>query len=140
MTRLKVHHLVEDGGMHQHIVAERLGIDVSSVERILREPVPTPEEVASGVRSSGARRGRPSLAEPFRERVAALLAEEQSLAGVEVFRRARAWGYSGYARMRPSPCGGPHRSHPADRRRHRCPLSDSSRLPASQPGRSQSRR
>ena len=95
MTRLKVHHLVEDGGMHQHIVAERLGIDVSSVERILREPVPTPEEVASGVRSSGARRGRPSLAEPFRERVVALLAEEQSLAGVEVFRRARAWGYKG---------------------------------------------
>lgn len=95
MTRLKVHHLVEDGGMHQHVVAEKLGIDLSSVERILREPVPTPEEVASGKRTSGPRRGRPSLVEPFRARIVALLAEEQDLPGVEVFRRARGWGYTG---------------------------------------------
>ena len=81
--------------MHQHVVAEKLGIDLSSVERILREPVPTPEEVASGKRTSGPRRGRPSLVEPYRERIVALLGEERELPGVEVFRRARGWGYTG---------------------------------------------
>lgn len=95
MTRLKIHHLVEDGGMHQHVVAEKLGIDLSSVERILREPVPTPEEVASGKWTAGPRRGRPSLAEPYRDRIVALLAEEEELPGVEVFRRALGWGYTG---------------------------------------------
>lgn len=81
--------------MPQAVVAEKLGIHVSSVERILREPVPTPAEIASGQRTEGPRRGRPSLVEPFRERTVALLAAEPELPGVEVFRRARTWGYAG---------------------------------------------
>jgi transposase len=93
MTRLKVHHLVNDGGLQQQTVADKLGIHVSSVERILREPAPTPQEVASNVRHG--RRGRPSLVDAFRTRVVELLKETPDLPGAEVLRLARGWGYAG---------------------------------------------
>lgn len=93
MTRLKVHHLVSDGGLQQQTVADKLGIHVSSVERILREPAPTPQEVASNVRHG--RRGRPSLVDAFRTRVVELLKETPDLPGAEVLRLARGWGYVG---------------------------------------------
>ncbi len=94
MQRLKVHHLAE-GGLPQEIIAERLGISVRSVRRILGEAAPAPDELRADERQSGPRRGRPSVAEPFRKDIAEILAEEPGLPTTEVLRRVRLRGYAG---------------------------------------------
>jgi len=94
MTRLKVHHM-DEGGVPQEAIAEKCGVGLRSVQRILTEPEPTLDEVASG-RQKGARRGRPPKAsEEVVERVRELLKEEPRMAATEVLRRSREWGYDG---------------------------------------------
>lgn len=95
MTRLEVHHMAE-GGVPQAAIAERCGIGLRSVERIVTEPVPTRDEVVAGERAGTRRRGRPPKADlAMVERVRLLLEDEPSLSAIEVLRRAKAWGYAG---------------------------------------------
>jgi transposase len=95
MTRLKVHPM-HDGGLPQATVAEKVGIGLRSVERILSEPVPTLSEIAANDRLGAPRRGRPPKAdEAIVERVRALLEEDAGMMATEVLRRSRDWGYSG---------------------------------------------
>ena len=95
MTRLKIHHMAE-GKLPQASIAEKCGVGLRSVERVLTEPAPTLEEVAAGGREGTPRRGRPPKADDaLRERVRLLLEEEPELAATEVLRRAREWGYPG---------------------------------------------
>jgi transposase len=94
MIRLKVHHLAEVGRPHVQIAAD-LGIGLRSVERIVAEPAPTPEELAADARSSGPRRGRPSAVAKYEEQIRSLLAEFPDLPGTEVLRRSHDWGYRG---------------------------------------------
>jgi len=95
MTRLKVHHMAE-GGTPQATIAEKCGIGLRSVERILTEEPPTLEEVASNRRTTAKRVGRPAKADPaLVERVRLLLAEDPDLPAIEVLRRSQAWGYKG---------------------------------------------
>jgi len=95
MTRLKVHHLREGSLTHQAI-AEKTGVSVRSVERILNEEKPPgPDVLRASVQVGRRAPGRPSKVAAYTDRVAALLTEEPSLPGVEVYRRARQWGYTG---------------------------------------------
>lgn len=95
MTRLKVHHMAE-GNVPQADIAAHCGIGLRSVERILTEPAPTAAEVASGLRSSSARRGRPPKADPeMVARIQVLLETEPRLPATEVLRRTREWGFTG---------------------------------------------
>ena len=95
MTRLKIHHMCE-GDTPQAVVAHKCAVGLRSVERVLKEPVPTQEEVATGRRQGGRRRGRPPKADDdIREKVRQLLGEESAIMATEVLRRSRKWGYSG---------------------------------------------
>ena len=95
MTRLKVHHMRE-GGLTHEAIAVKTGISVRSVERILNEEDrPGPEDLRAGALLGRRRPGRPSKVAAYRDRVIALLAEEPRLPDVEVYRRARLWGYTG---------------------------------------------
>jgi transposase len=95
MTRLKVHHMSE-GGVPQAVVAERCGVGLRSVERILAEAVPTLEEVAAGQLAAGPRRGRPPKAsDDLIGEICHWLADEPHIFATEVHRRAVQKGYTG---------------------------------------------
>ncbi len=95
MTRLKVHHMAE-GGAAQAVIAAKCGISLRSVERMLREPEPTREEVAQDERANHRGPGRPRMvADDVLDRIRVLVTEEPSIAATEVLRRARGWGYRG---------------------------------------------
>jgi len=95
MTRLKVHHMAE-GGTPQAVIAAKCSISLRSVERVLTEPEPKREEVIANARTSGRRRGRPTiLGDALVERIRVLVGEESDIAATEVLRRARGWGYRG---------------------------------------------
>lgn len=69
------------------------GVSQRSVQRIeLEQPL---ETVADLVQARVRNVGRPSVAEPFRERVAAVLATEPGLPTMEILHRLRGQGYAG---------------------------------------------
>lgn len=95
MTRLKVHHMAE-GGTPQAVIADKTGLSLRSVERVLAEPEPTRAEVADNVRLDRARPGRPRIAsDELVDRIRELMKDEPKLAATEVCRRARLWGFVG---------------------------------------------
>ncbi len=95
MTRMKVHNMAE-GGTSQAVIAEKCGIGVRSVERILTEEVPGVEEVATDLRKGAGRIGRKPKASPeVVEQIRLLLAEDRLLPAIEVLRRSRDWGFTG---------------------------------------------
>lgn len=57
MTRSKIHHMNE-GATLQAVIAEKCAVGLRSVQRVLREPAPTLEELAIGRRGGAPRRGR----------------------------------------------------------------------------------
>lgn len=101
MTRLCIHHMSTLGRSQAEIAAAVSSkqpdepVTARSVRRILKEPVPTIAALAAQ-QAPGPGPGRPSVAEPYRERVATLLETEPSLSTAEVLRRARdQWLYAG---------------------------------------------
>lgn len=94
MTRLAIHHMSALKRPHAEIAAavtrtSQEPVSPRSVRRILSEPVPTLDAVAS--RGPG----RPSTVEEWRSRVATELEREGDLSTTELLRRARDWGYTG---------------------------------------------
>jgi transposase len=97
MTRLKVHHMCE-GGAKQAAIAEKCGISLRSVERILGEPPPTVAEVAADERAGAPRLGRtPKFTPDMVQRIRLLLADPacSRITAIEVLRRSREWGFTG---------------------------------------------
>jgi transposase len=101
MTRLSIHHMSILGVSQAEIAAALSSkqpdtpVSLRSVERILREPVPTMAALASQ-HGIGSGPGRPSVAEPYRDQVATTLESEPSLSTAELLRRARdQWAYTG---------------------------------------------
>jgi transposase len=92
MARHRVQVLRAAGKTLKQIVAET-GVSQSSVQRIGLEP--PLETVADLVRVGRRGVGRPSVAEPWRERVAAVLAAEPRLPTVEILHRLREQHYTG---------------------------------------------
>lgn len=92
MARHRVQVLRGAGKTLKQVVAET-GVSQSSVQRIEREP--PLETVADLVRAGRRGVGRPSVAEPWRERVAAVLAAEPALPTVEILHRLREERYAG---------------------------------------------
>ena len=74
-------------------VAEFSGVSVRTVRRVIEEAAV--EAVDTDAERARRGIGRPSLAEPYREKVKALLKDEPTLLSVEVLRRMRNAGYSG---------------------------------------------
>jgi transposase len=103
MTRLTIHHQAALARSHAEIAAAistlhpDQPVSVRSVRRILKEPVPSLQELSAGkltLTVSGP--GRPSVAEAFREQVATTLESEPHLSTAELLRRARdLWAYRG---------------------------------------------
>jgi len=92
MARHRVQVLRAAGKTLKQIVAET-GVSQSSVQRIERE---RPLETVADLEQAGRRSvGRPSVAEPWRERVAAVLAAEPALPTVEILHRLREERYAG---------------------------------------------
>jgi len=92
VDRLRVRTLVE-AGHSQEQAAHLVGVSLSSVQRILREP---PIESAPCGPSPRSRRvGRPSKVAAFRSLAAEILEAEPSLPSVEVLHRLRCAGYDG---------------------------------------------
>jgi transposase len=92
MARHRVQVLRAAGKTLKQVVAET-GVSQSSVQRIGLEP---PLETVADLVQAGRRGvGRPSVAEPWRERVAAVLAAEPALPTVEVLHRLREERYAG---------------------------------------------
>lgn len=96
MTRLKIHHLAE-GGVPQKAIAEKLGVGVRSVERILSEPAPTADDLRADRPAEPRKRGRPSKVAAIHDRVAETLLAQPNLPTVELLRLSRGWGYAGAA-------------------------------------------
>jgi transposase len=92
MARHRVQVLRGAGKTLKQIVAET-GVSQSSVQRIGLEP--PLETVTELVRAGQRGVGRPSVAEPWRERVAAVLAAEPALPTVEILHRLREERYAG---------------------------------------------
>jgi len=92
VDRLRVQTLRKAGyGLSE--VARETGVSVSSVRRIVKEPVL--EEVASGPTPRTRGVGRPSAVEGFRPQIEELLEEDGALPTVEILSRLRSMGYSG---------------------------------------------
>jgi transposase len=92
MARHRVQVLRAAGQTLKQVVAAT-GVSQSSVQRIEREQ---PLETVADLVQAGRRGvGRPSVAEPWRDRVAAVLAAEPTLPTVEVLHRLRAERYTG---------------------------------------------
>jgi len=92
MARHRVQVLRAAGKTLKQIVADT-GVSQSSVQRIEREraiaePGDLLQACARGV-------GRPSMVEPWRERLAAVLAAEPELETLEILHRLREQGYRG---------------------------------------------
>lgn len=80
-------------GHSQAEVAQLAGVSIKTVRRVEQEePVTVVDDRAEAKRR---RIGRPSKAEPFRELVTKLLAEDPEMISLEILRRARLVGYSG---------------------------------------------
>lgn len=80
-------------GHTQADVAALAGVSEREVRRVEREP--PVERVDDGAERQRRGIGRPSKAEPFREKVVALVAEKPPLLSVEILRRVRLDGYRG---------------------------------------------
>ena len=80
----------------QHTLAEVAafsGVSVRTVRRVVEEAAVVGVDIVAERAQRGI--GRPSLAEPYRAKVEALLKEEPTLLSVEVLRRMKAAGYRG---------------------------------------------
>jgi transposase len=80
-------------GHQQSEIATLTDVSVRSVRRVEAEP--DVSHVDDAGERDRRRIGRPSLAEPFRARVVAWLAQDPALLSVEIFRRAKLAGYPG---------------------------------------------
>lgn len=85
--------VLREAGHEQTAVAALTGVGERTVRRIEAEPVITSLDDAAERARRGV--GRPSKAEPFRERVTTLLKAEPTMMGLEVLRRLREDGYGG---------------------------------------------
>jgi transposase len=103
MTRHEIQ-VLRAAGIPEQTVARRTAVSVRSVERIITEP-----PVTGAIRT--VRVGRPSPTVAWAARLAAWLAEDHDLPGVELLRRAHEDGYRGgksalyelIRRLRPTP-------------------------------------
>jgi transposase len=103
MTRHEIQ-ILRAAGIPEQAVAQQTGVSVRSVERIIKEP-----PVRDRIRT--ARVGRPSLTTGWADRIAGWLAEDRTLPGMELLRRAHEAGYAGgksalyelIRRLRPTP-------------------------------------
>ena len=88
-------------GVPQERIADLTGASVRTIRRIGREPADTgeraakPQAAAPPGQPRRASPGRPSLVEPYRDAVLAMLAETPKLKSLEVLRRLRERGYAG---------------------------------------------
>ena len=88
--------LLLSAGVPQERIHELTGVSVRTIRRIGREvPRREPAVPAAGEAPQRAGPGRPSRVEPYREAVAAMLAEAPKLKSLEVLRRLREQGYGG---------------------------------------------
>jgi transposase len=108
MQRFEIQVLLR-AGFTQAEVARRLGVSERSVRTIAQEaPV---EQLDNEGERQRRRIGRPSKTEPFRDAIAAILADEPELLSLEILRRMRGRGYEGkktalyglIASLRPEP-------------------------------------
>jgi transposase len=103
MTRHEIQ-VLRAAGIPERAVAQRTAVSVRSVERISNEP-----RVTGAIRT--VRVGRPSATAAWADRLAAWLAEDHTLPGMELLRRAHEDGYRGgksalyelIRRLRPAP-------------------------------------
>jgi transposase len=96
MIDMMKRHEIQDLRRAGHTLAETAnfaGVSQSSVQRVEAESVVVDIDTAAERARRGV--GRPSKAEPFRGRLAAELATEPALLGVELLRRMRLAGYGG---------------------------------------------
>jgi len=95
INMLKRHEIqvLRKAGHTQADVAERTEVSESAVRRVEREP--TVGEINDQAARQHRHIGRPSKAEPFREKVVALVAEKPPLLSVEILRRVRLDGNRG---------------------------------------------
>jgi len=87
MTRHEIQ-VLRTAGIPERTVAERTAVSVRSVERISKEP-----RVTGTIRT--VRVGRPSATAAWADRLAEWLAEDHTLPGMELLRRAHDDGYRG---------------------------------------------
>jgi transposase len=85
--------VLRDAGLTQREIAEQTGICERSVRTICSEP--RIESLQDAARVDGRGAGRPSLVEPWRARLLAVLEAEPELRTVEVLHRMRQAGYGG---------------------------------------------
>lgn len=103
MTRHEIQ-VLRAAGIPERAVAQRTAVSVRSVERISKQP-----SVTGPIRT--VRVGRPSATAAWADRLAAWLAEDRHLPGMELLRRAHEAGYRGgksalyelIRRLRPTP-------------------------------------
>lgn len=103
MTRHEIQ-VLRAAGIPERVVAQRTAVSIRSVERISQEP-----PITGAIRT--VRVGRPALTAGWADRVAAWLAEDRALPGMEILRRAHEAGYAGgksalyelIRRLRPTP-------------------------------------
>ena len=92
MARHRIQVLRQGGKTLRRIAAET-GISLRSVKRIVNEPaIEGPGDVAPA-KARGV--GRPSVVEPYRERIVAILAGKPKLPTREILHRLRGLGYTG---------------------------------------------
>ena len=92
MTRHTIHTLAAAGLTHEAI-AKATDTSVSTVQRVLKETLPTPAELVAG-QLERPHAGRPSVTASFTDKITALLAEQPALPTTEVLRIAKTeWGY-----------------------------------------------
>jgi hypothetical protein len=96
-------------GMTLRRIASETGIPLRSVKRIANEPAIEEPRDAASAKERGV--GRPSVVEPFHEKLVAVLKAEPKLPTVEILHRMRGLGYRGaktalyeaVRRLRPRP-------------------------------------
>ena len=104
--------VLKKAGLRTGQVAERSGVSPRTVRRIIKEPTLQEVVEVGFARQQGV--GRPSVAEPFRDRIREILGEEADLPTIEILHRVRGKGYKGgktalyalVAQLRP-PCQRP---------------------------------
>lgn len=87
-----------EGGTQRAAIAEKVGISLRSVERILTEEPPTVADVAANRHGAAKRIGRKPKASPeLVERIRLLLEDPNNryITAIEVLRRCREWGFTG---------------------------------------------
>lgn len=94
MTRQRIH-IHHEAGLPYGRIAALTQTSVRSVQRVLGEAIPTPDELAGG-RLARPHGGRPPIALPCADRLTALLQERPDLPTTELLRIATTeWGWSG---------------------------------------------